>query len=211
MSKITVIPKPTIQRLPLYLRYLTQLEQKGIEVTSSEELGRELGVTSVQIRKDLAYFGEFGRRGVGYEVNELLFQVKEILGLNRRWELALAGAGHLGYALANYPGFNRQGFTIAAIFDNDPQKIGQTIGELPILDVAEMVGVIRAMDIKLGVITVPAGAAQEVAEKMIEGGVKGIWNFAPVRLKVPADIDVINENLSVGLLGLSYYLSRKLL
>ncbi len=209
MGRQEVIPRPTIERLPLYLRCLSRLDDNGVDVVSSEELGRVLGVTSVQIRKDLAYFGEFGRRGVGYDVRELIRQIKEILGVNRTHKLALVGAGHLGQALARYEGFSEYGFSVGAIFDADPSKVGGDISGYLVLPAASLEEVVREQEMDVGVITVPASAAQKVAEQLVKGGVKAIWNFAPIRLEVPANVEVRQENLTVGLLALSYYLAHQ--
>ncbi|MGI6343837.1 MAG: redox-sensing transcriptional repressor Rex [Bacillota bacterium] len=209
MGRLIVIPRPTIERLPLYLRSLTRLHRNGVEVISSDELGKVLGITSVQIRKDLAYFGEFGRRGVGYEVQKLIRQITDILGVNRSNKVALVGAGHLGNALARYEGFQEHGFVLSAIFDSDPNKIGTEIAGQQVLSAEFVSEVVRSLDIKIGVITVPAPAAQKVADQLVAGGVKAIWNFAPGRIVVPDDVEVRQENLTVGLLALSYYLNQQ--
>lgn len=209
MDKLVSIPRPTIERLPLYLRSLTQLAQSDVEVVSSEELGQMLAITSVQIRKDLAYFGEFGRRGVGYDVSNLISQVTEILGVDRPNKYAIVGAGNLGQALARYGGFAEYGFTLAAIFDSDPAKIGQKVAGKQILPVEKIAEVVQAQAIKIGVVSVPAPAAQRVASQLVEGGVLAIWNFAPTRVTVPPQIEVRQENLIIGLLALSYHLARE--
>lgn len=209
MGKLTVIPRPTIERLPLYLRCLTRLDENGVDVVSSEELGRMLGITSVQIRKDLAYFGEFGRRGVGYDTGDLIKQIMSILGVGRSNRMVLVGAGHLGQALARYEGFADYGFGMAAIFDADPAKIGTEIAGQKVLDADSITEVTRDLNIKFGVITVPGPAAQRVADQLINAGVAVIWNFAPVRLEVPAGVEVRQENLTVGMLALSYFLAQQ--
>lgn len=203
-----VIPKPTIERLPLYMRCLARLKSSGVEVVSSEELGRLLAVTSVQIRKDLAYFGEFGRRGVGYDVADLLNQIASILGADRPRRMALVGAGRLGQALANYDGFREQGFSISAVFDADRSKVGSTLAGQQILHVEQMPEVLSRGDIDLAIVTVPGHAAQKVADVLVKAGIKAIWNFAPMRIEVPADVEVRQENLIVGLMALSYHLAR---
>lgn len=209
MGRQEVIPRPTIERLPLYLRCLSRLDDNGVDVVSSEELGRVLGVTSVQIRKDLAYFGEFGRRGVGYDVRELIRQIQDILGVNRTHKLALVGAGHLGQALARYEGFSEYGFSVGAIFDADPSKVGTEIVGYKILPATSLEEEVRKNGIEVGVITVPASAAQKVAEQLVKAGIKAIWNFAPIRLDVPPYVEVRQENLTVGLLALSYFLAQQ--
>jgi len=202
------IPRPTIERLPLYLRCLIRLASSGVEVVSSEELGKLLAITAVQIRKDLAYFGEFGRRGVGYDVSALLGQVSQILGVNRARKLVLVGVGHLGQALANYDGFREHGFNISAVFDADPSKIGLTIAGQRVLPVHRIAEMLPQMGVEMAILAVPAHAAQKVADALVLAGIKAIWNFAPVRLIVPEHIEVRQENMIVGLLALSYYLAQ---
>jgi redox-sensing transcriptional repressor len=203
-----IISKATIDRLPLYFRTLRQVQQEGVEIISSEELGRRIGVTPEQIRKDLALFGEFGKKGVGYYVRELIRNIGEILGLHLNWNIAIIGVGHLGWALANYRNFTTIGFNLAAVFDVDPFKIGQYINGVEINSVNEIEKVVKERNIHIGVITVPAYHAQEIADKLIRADVRGIWNFAPVKLNIPDDIKLVNEDLSVGLSSISYYLAR---
>lgn len=209
MKDHIVISKATIDRLPLYFRTLRQIQQEGIEIISSEELGRRIGVTPEQIRKDLASFGEFGKKGVGYYVRELIRNIGEILGLHRNWNIAIVGVGHLGWALANYRNFVSLGFNLAAVFDIDPAKVGQVIGGVEIFSLDRLAEVVHEKNIHIGVITVPAQNAQEVADKLMAAGVRGIWNFAPVKLNVSEDIRLVSEDLSVGLSSISYYLSRQ--
>ncbi|HWR09662.1 redox-sensing transcriptional repressor Rex [Sporomusa sp.] len=204
-----VISKATIDRLPLYFRTLKLSQEEGIEIISSDELGRKIGVTPEQIRKDLSAFGEFGKKGVGYYVRELMRNIGEILGLNRKWNIAIAGVGHLGWALANYANFSPQGFQLQAIFDIDTDKIGRYINEIEIFDIGRMPEIIAAREIQIGIITVPAEYAQDIATRYIEAGIKGIWNFAPIKLDVPATVHVVSEDLSIGLSSMSYYLSRQ--
>ena len=202
------ISKATIDRLPLYFRTLGQIREEGVEIISSDELGKKIGVTPEQIRKDLASFGEFGKKGVGYYVTDLARHIGEILGLHRGWHIALIGYGQLGGALANYPNFKTLGFSIKAIFDDNTAKVGKQAGEMKVQPLAELEETIRREDISIAVITVPAGAAQAIADRLIAAGVKGIWNFAPTKINVPPGVRICNEDLSVGLTGLSYYLSR---
>jgi redox-sensing transcriptional repressor len=204
-----VISKATIDRLPLYFRTLRLIQQEGTEIISSEELGRRIGVTPEQIRKDLASFGEFGKKGVGYFVRELIRNIGEILGLHRNWNIAIVGVGHLGWALANYRNFSSLGFNLAAVFDIDPAKIGQMIGGVEIFSLDRLAEVAREKNIHIGVITVPAQSAQEVADKLVAAGVRGIWNFAPIKLNVAENVRLVSEDLSVGLSSISYYLSRQ--
>jgi redox-sensing transcriptional repressor len=204
-----VISKATIDRLPLYYRTLKLSQEEGIEIISSDELGRKIGVTPEQIRKDLSAFGEFGKKGVGYYVRELMRNIGEILGLNRQWNIAIVGVGHMGWALANYANFSSQGFVLQAIFDIDPDKIGRYINEVEIFHIDKIKEIIESRDIQIGIITVPAEYAQGTATKLVEAGIKGIWNFAPMKVNVPSNVHIVNEDLSVGLSSISYYLSRQ--
>lgn len=209
MKEHIVISKATIDRLPLYFRTLRLIQQEGTEIISSEELGRRIGVTPEQIRKDLASFGEFGKKGVGYFVRELIRNIGEILGLHRNWNIAIVGVGHLGWALANYRNFASLGFNLAAVFDVDPAKVGQLIGGVEIFSLDRLEEVARERNIHIGVITVPAESAQAVADKLVAAGVRGIWNFAPIKLNVAENVRLVSEDLSVGLSSISYYLSRQ--
>ena len=208
MKENIAISKATIDRLPLYFRTLGQIREEGGEIVSSDKLGKRIGVTPEQIRKDLASFGEFGKKGVGYYVADLAHHIGEILGLHRGWNMALIGYGQLGGALANYPNFRTLGFNIKAVFDDDAAKIGKQVGDINIQPLAEIEETIRREGISIAIITVPAGAAQSIADRLIAAGVKGIWNFAPTKVNVPPGVRICNEDLSVGLTGLSYYLSR---
>ncbi len=210
MKSQIVISKATIDRLPLYFRTLRQIQEEGIEIISSEEMGRRIGVTPEQIRKDLASFGEFGKKGVGYYVKELIRNIGEILGLHRNWQIAIVGVGHLGWALANYENFGTLGFNLAAIFDVDSSKVGRTINNIEIQHLQHLHTIVQERNIQIGIITVPAEHAQKVANQLIDAGVKGIWNFAPIKLDVPDHIRIVSEDLSVGLSSLSYFLSRQL-
>jgi redox-sensing transcriptional repressor len=202
------IPKATIERLPLYYRCLDKMDTfEDVDVVSSKDLGGKLDIPSTQVRKDLSYYGEFGRRGVGYNVNELRKSVGKILGVDRIWPAVLVGAGNLGHALVNYKSFSNMGFEITHVFDNDPAKIGTEINDCEVQSVDKADKIIRENDIKLGVIAVPTDEAQAVAEEMIESGIKAIWNFAPTRLRVPEEIEVKNEDLAVGIVSLIYHLS----
>jgi len=205
-----VISKATIDRLPLYFRTLRHIQEEGIEIISSEELGRRIGVTPEQIRKDLASFGEFGKKGVGYFVRELIRNIGEILGLHRNWNISIIGIGHLGWALANYRNFSSLGFNLAAIFDVDLSKVGLTINGVEVQHSNALEEVIKERNIHIGVITVPAEQAQKIADRLVGAGVKGIWNFAPLKINVPSHVRIISEDLSVGLSSLSYFLSRQL-
>lgn len=210
MKDHIVISKATIDRLPLYYRTLRSSQEEGLEIISSEELGHRLGVTPEQIRKDLAAFGQFGKKGVGYFIRELIRNIGEILGLHRNWNIAVIGIGHLGWALVNYRNFTALGFNLAAMFDANPDKIGQSINGVKIDSVECMDEIIRGRNIHIGVIAVPEAQAQEVADKLVAAGVRGIWNFAPRKINVPSSVKVVNEDLSVGLSSISYHLARTL-
>ena len=205
-----VISKATIDRLPLYFRTLKNAQEEGLEIISSEELGKKIGITPEQIRKDLSLFGEFGKKGVGYYVRDLIRNIGEILGLHRNWNIALVGVGHLGWALANYRNFSSLGFNLVAAFDNDPGKVGAKVNEVCIYDMSKLEEILRENHVIIGVVTVPADVAQSVTDRLVAAGVRGIWNFAPVKLNVPDNIKLINEDLSIGLSSLSYYLSRQM-
>ncbi len=199
----------TIDRLPIYLRTLQLAEEEGKMIISSEELGRRLDITPEQIRKDLTSFGQFGRKGIGYFVAELKNHIGKILGLDNHWRLAIIGVGHLGAALANYENFTSLGFEISALFDIDERVTGYEINGVKIYDLRKLDSVVKRKNIDIGIITVPAVDAQEVADMLIQAGVKGIWNFAPVKLNVPRNIKLVNEDLTVGLNALSYHLTQE--
>lgn len=208
-DKIRDISKATIDRLPLYLRALRMAQDEGRDVISSEELGRRLEITPEQIRKDLASFGQFGKKGVGYYVNELKRSISNILGLDNHWNIAIIGIGHLGSALANYHNFISLGFNLVALFDQDPAIIDTTVNHVKVRDIALLEETIKELNIHIGIITVPGQFAQEVADRLVKAKIKGIWNFAPIRMKVPDDMHIVNEDLSIGLSCLSYHITRK--
>lgn len=205
--KVYKIPEATVMRLSIYSRYLKQLMDEEKETISSGEIAIGVGVSSAQVRKDLAYFGEFGTRGVGYKVEELYGYLMKILGLDRRWNIIIIGAGKLGSAFALYQGFIDRGFTISAILDIDEKIIGTQLEGVLIEDMAVLEERVKEKNITLGVITVPAFAAQEVTDKLIASGVKAILNFSPRVLKVPNEIILRNVDLSVNLEVLSFYLA----
>ena len=209
MRQKKAISDAVIERLPLYYRDLLLLQDAGIDIISSEKLGERLGVTPEQIRKDLTCFGAFGKKGVGYYVSELCQQIVEIIGLQQHWKIGIAGIGHLGWALANYKTFGRLGFRTMGLFDVDHRIIGQNVGGVEVTPISEMGDVIRKEGIQIGIITVPAAVAQQVADQMVEAGIKGILSFAPLRLNVPDNIFVFREDLSIGLSRISYYLTNK--
>lgn len=205
--KEQTISKATIDRLPLYFRVLRLAQDEGLDVISSDALGSRLNITPEQIRKDLTSFGQFGKKGVGYYVNELKRNVGEILGLNNYWNLAVVGIGHLGAALANYQNFTNLGFRLVALFDTDPTVIGRVVNHIRVDCMDNLQEVVWDKDVAIGVIAVPGPFAQAVADNLVEAGVKGIWNFAPVRISVPETVQLVNEDLSVGLSKLSYFIS----
>jgi redox-sensing transcriptional repressor len=206
--KIPKIPEMTIRRLSVYTRCLLQLEEDGVKTISSEELAERFNLNSAQVRKDLAYFGEFGVRGTGYYVSGLKAELQKILGLDREWQVALVGFGNLGSALFNYRGFTRQGFRISAIFDDDPQKAGRTVEGVPILPLRELAPEAKGRSLQIGIVAVPAESAQTVADRLVAAGVKAILNFAPARLKIPKDVRLQNVDLSIELETLSFYLAQ---
>jgi len=179
---------------------------KELEIISSFEIAEITGMNSAQIRKDLAYFGEFGKRGLGYPLIDLNRELKKILGLDKEWSIIIAGAGNLGKALVNYKGFQKRGFIIKGIFDNNPSKIGKKIGHIFIYDIKKIEKFIQSENINIGILVVPADSAQEVADKMVAGGIKAILNFAPVHFVLPPEIKVQNVDLSIEVEGLTYYL-----
>jgi redox-sensing transcriptional repressor len=202
------ISESTIRRLSRYYRSLEQLIEKNTETVSSDQLAEMDGITSAQVRKDLSFFGTFGKRGLGYNTKRLQEQVGEILGLNRSWRVCVVGAGNIGRALVKYEEFQRQGFNICLIVDEDPEKIGNKIGGLSVQDIKGLRGLIKKEKIEIGIIAVSSGAAQEVAEKLVDAGIKAILNFAPVSIKVPDDVRVKSENTAIEIEALSYYLSN---
>jgi redox-sensing transcriptional repressor len=176
------VPQAVVSRLSLYLRELQQLVRGGSETTSSTQLGRTLGFTDAQVRKDLAFFGAFGYPGLGYRCEELIAEIKRILGTDRRWPVVIVGIGNLGRALLGYRGFRQKGFEVVAAFDTDESVIGTTIEGTPVHNIEELPGFAERHEVKLGVVAVPAEAAQDVADRLVEAGVEGILNFAPVNL-----------------------------
>lgn len=200
------IPDIIIGRLPIYLRALQRMADKGIQTTSSQELGERVGISAAQIRKDISQFGEFGKQGTGYRISFLSDKLREILNINRIWDVAVVGAGDMGHALANYPGFVNRGFRIAMVFDIAPSKIGQQIGDFIVQDAAELVNKVREANIKVAMLTVPASAAQEAANKLVEAGIKAILNYAPLSLTVPESVRVQHIDPATHLQRMTYYL-----
>jgi redox-sensing transcriptional repressor len=198
----------TIRRLSVYARCLLQLEEDGVKTVSSQELAERFNLNSAQVRKDLAYFGEFGVRGIGYYVSGLKAELQRILGLDREWAVALVGFGNLGSALFHYRGFARQGFRIAAVFEDDPAKVGRAVQGVPIFSVRDLVREVRARAIQIAIVAVPAEAAQTVADELAAAGIKAVLNFAPARIRVPRDVRLKDVDLSIELETLSFYLAK---
>jgi redox-sensing transcriptional repressor len=202
------VSEPTIARLSLYLRLLVELSEAGVRTVSSEDLAARSGTTAAQVRKDLSLFGTFGTRGLGYGVCELESRLRSILGLERRWGVALVGAGRIGSALFGYENFRRQGFDIEAVFDADPDKVGQRWNGLVVEADGTMERVVAERGIEIAVIAVPARVAQRVADRLIGVGVRGILNFAPTRLEVPPEVRVKSVDMALEMEGLSYALTH---
>jgi redox-sensing transcriptional repressor len=198
------VPKAVVTRLSLYLRELQHLIRDGRETTSSNQLGTRLGFTDAQVRKDLAYFGHFGYPGIGYRCDELIAAIRRILGTDQYWPVALVGAGNLGRALLGYRGFQTQGFRIVAAFDSDTTKVGQTIDGVEVHHLDNLVDVAKQHRIRLGMIAVPAFAAQPVADRLVAAGVDGIVNFAPVTLVLPDNVSLVGVDLAIELEQLSF-------
>lgn len=209
MVRKTKIPETTIVRLSGYLRVLDELERIGFDNTASYQLAEELDINDSQVRKDLAYFGQFGKPGMGYETTRLKKELQKILGLTRKWRVALVGVGNLGSALLAYQGFKKQGFYIIAAFDNDSKKIGRKKAGMIIENIARLKQIIRKEKIEIGIITVPASAAQKVADLLTKAGIRAILNFAPARISVPKNVRLNNVDLSLRLENLSFFLSRE--
>lgn len=209
MLPMRKIAESTVRRLSLYLRFLEEFELQGAETVSSEALATRGGTTSAQVRKDLSFFGSFGKRGLGYSVPALATRLREILGLARRYRLAVIGAGKIGSALVQYGGFKQRGFDIVAIYDRDPAKVGARWNGLVIQDASHLVRELRELRPDVAVIATPPEPAQEVAEAVVAAGVRAILNFAPVSLAVPDEVTVKTVNLAMELEALSYALTNR--
>jgi len=203
----TNVPQVAVPRLARYLRLLKRLEKEGVARVSSRELAERLGANAAQIRKDLSYFGEFGVRGVGYDVTYLIAELSRCLGIDQDWNMVIIGTGQLGSALARYRGFEDEGFHCIGVFDREGGSVGKKVGPLTVRPVEELVPFIRQNRVQIAVIAVPAESALDVAALAMEGGVKGILNFAPVRLQATPDVFVHQLDLSTELMVLSFYLS----
>jgi len=200
------IPDIIIGRLPIYLRALQHLADKGVQTTSSQELGEIIGISAAQIRKDISQFGEFGKQGTGYSIPFLIERLRDILKLNRIWDVVIVGMGDMGHALARYNGYADRGFQIAMAFDNDPNKIGQKAGGLEILSASVMTEKIKQNRIKVAILATPASVAQEVTDQLVKAGIKSILNYAPISLNVPRDVHVQYIDPVAHLQRMTYYL-----
>lgn len=203
------IPDIVIRRLPIYARSLQYLRHEGIDTVSSGDLGARLGVSAAQIRRDLSYFGEFGKQGKGYDVDYLLQQINSILGLEKDWPMALVGLGHLGRALLHYDELRDQGFCIQELFDHNPEKVGQKIGGSVIHDLDELPRLLREQNIRMAIIAVPVRGAQEVADALVDAGVLAILNYAPIIVQVPPHVKIRHIDPVVALQSMTYYIENE--
>jgi redox-sensing transcriptional repressor len=203
------IPEATVGRLPVYLRALVEMAERGATTISSGDLAEAAGVNSAKVRKDLSYLGSYGTRGVGYDVAYLIHQVRRELGLTQHWPVVIAGAGNLGHALSNYRGFSERGFRIAAIVDNAQERVGERIGPISVEHIDGLADIVGREDVAIGVICTPAAAAQDVADRMVAAGLRSILNFAPAVISVPDNVSVRKVDLSIELQILAYYEQRK--
>lgn len=208
-SRRRVIPEASIARLPVYHRCLLQLQTEGRETVSSEQLAELAGVNAAKVRKDLSYFGSYGTRGVGYDVEELLVEVRRELGLTHDWPCVIVGAGNLGSALAKFAGFSDRGFSVLAVVDTDPAKVGQQLGSLTVHHDEQLDRLVRELDVVIGIITTPPAAAQEAADRLVAAGVRSILNFAPTVLDVPDEVLVREVDMAVELQILAFHEERR--
>ena len=199
------IPDIIIGRLPVYLRALQRLSDKGIQTTSSQELGEIIGISAAQIRKDISQFGEFGKQGTGYAIPFLIERLRDILKVNRVWDVVIVGMGDVGHALARYNGFTDRGFRVKMVFDSDPAKVGQKVGEFEIKNISDMTETVKQNKIKIAMLAVPASVAQEVADQLVKAGVKAILNYAPLHLNVPTGVRVQHIDPAIHLQRMTYY------
>lgn len=199
LGNAAAVPKAVISRLSLYLRELQHLVRSGMETTSSSELGGLLGFTDAQVRKDLAYFGQFGHPGIGYRCEELIKAIRGILGTDLTWPVCIVGVGNLGRALLGYKGFSQQGFRLVAAFDVDVSKVGSVIEGVPIYHLNALTAIVQEKKIRLGIITVPSQAAQVVADDLVAAGIEGVVNFAPVTLTLPPEVSLVGVDLAIEL------------
>ncbi len=203
------IPEATVARLPIYLRALTMLADRGVATASSEDLATAAGVNSAKLRKDLSHLGSYGTRGVGYDVEYLRYQIAREIGLTQDWPVVIVGLGNLGQALANYAGFGTRGFRVAALVDNDTARVDEVYGGVPVRHVDDLDDLVREHGISIGVVSTPAAVAQQVADRLVTAGVTSILNFAPAVITVPAGVDVRKVDLSIELQILAYHEQKK--
>ena len=203
------VPEVVVLRLPLYVRALTQLQREGTSVVSSQQLGERLQMTPAQIRKDLSYFGRFGKQGRGYSIEFLLEELRDILGLNGEWRACLIGVGRLGRAIINYTGFAPEGFTIVAAFDSSDHQVGASVGDMAVQPMSDLPTVVADLDITIGIVAVPAAEAQSVINRLVEIGLKGILNYAPVAPYVPRGVVVRNIDPVLSLQSMTFYLKNR--
>jgi redox-sensing transcriptional repressor len=203
------IADSTVRRLAIYLRFLEEFQHQGRDTIPSDALASRAGTTSAQVRKDLSFFGSFGKRGLGYDVDALAERLRDILGLGHRYRVMIVGAGRLAGALVQYAGFSARGFHVVAVVDRDPGKVGQLLGQVPVADVADMEKVVGREQVEIAILVTPADPAQALVDRLVACGVTAILNFAPVQLQVPEGVDVKNVNLAVELETLSYALAHR--
>jgi redox-sensing transcriptional repressor len=203
------IADSTVRRLSAYLRFLEDFENRGLSTISSDELAQRGGTTSAQVRKDLSFFGSFGKRGLGYSVPELAGRLREILGLARQWRVIIIGAGKIGAALAQYHGFRQRGFHIVAAYDANPEKVGKPLEGIPVRDISQLEKDAHKETPHIAVVTVPSEHAQAVVDRVTRAGIKAILNFAPTQLQVPSDVTVKTVNMAMELESLSYALTNR--
>jgi redox-sensing transcriptional repressor len=201
-----IVPNIVVGRLPLYLRTLQLMNQEGRRVTSSQELGERLGISAAQIRKDLSQFGEFGKQGTGYNIDYLAEQLRQILHVNKVWDVAVVGIGDVGHALARYQGFSNRGFKIVLLFDNDPHKVGIKVGDFIVHSITDLVRMVKEAEVQIAMLSVPVEHAQSVTDLLVEAGVKSILNYAPINISVPIDVNVQYIDPVLHLQKMTYYL-----
>ena len=209
LATVKRIADSTVRRLSLYLRFLEDSEQRGLETISSDELARRGGTTSAQVRKDLSFFGSFGKRGLGYSVGELTRRIREIMGLGREWRVIIVGAGKIGAALAQYKGFFQRGFKIVAVYDSSPDKIGREWDSHTVRDIRDLERDTAHDKPDIAVLTVPADAAQATLDRIVKAGVSAVLNFAPVQLQSPPDVTLKSVNMAMELESLSFALTNR--
>ena len=203
------IAESTVRRLSIYLSFLEEIEERGVLTTSSDDLARLGGTTSAQVRKDLSFFGSFGKRGLGYSVPELSSRLREILGLGRQWKVAIVGVGKIGAALARYAGFAERGFMVTGVYDSDPAKLGNKSGGVVIRSMEELDRDVSGGNYDIAVLTVPAEVAQTIVDRLVKAGIKAILSFAPTQLTVPSDVTLRTVNMAMELEGLTFALTNR--